>query len=76
MCDAFAVISVIPPSFREGDQAELMALLCVRTMINSYNNSEHLPVSVVERGSMDCKFDAEMGCLGVSESECMDPVLS
>ncbi len=62
-----------------GDQAELMLLLCVRAKINSYNNSEHLPVcgmSGVERGTMDFKSDAEMGCLGVSERNCMDPVLS
>lgn len=49
-----------------GDQAELMVLLCVRAKINSYNNSEHLPVcgmSGVERGTMDFKFDADMRCL-------------
>ncbi len=44
-----------------GDQAELMALLCVRAKINSYNNNEHLLVcgmSGVERRSTDSKFDA------------------
>lgn len=62
-----------------GDQAELMVLLCVRAKMNSYNNSEHLPgcgMSGVERGTMDFKFDTEMGCLGGFERECMVPVLS
>lgn len=61
------------------DQAKLMVLLCVRGKITSYDNSEHLQgcrMSGVERGSMDFQFDAEMGCLGVSEREFGDPVLS
>lgn len=56
-----------------------MALLCVRGKIISYDNSENLPgcrMSGVERGSMNLKSDAQLGCLGLTERECTDPVLS
>lgn len=55
-----------------------MVLLLVRTEINSYNATEHLRgcgMPGVKRGSMAFKFDAEAGCLGEFERECMNPVL-
>lgn len=45
MCDAVAVVFfLLCPLQGIRDQAELMLLLCVGAVINSFYNSEHLPV--------------------------------